>query len=561
MLDHLDSFAVLLDVLKKHANTTPDQPACVFQPRGKDTAQTLTYEQLSEQIAERSQLLLSLGYEGKVLALLYPTGLDFVVNFLACLNAGVIAVPLNVTRNAKQLERTISILEDANVQAILTTEAAKEQLATQLDELVLSVNEFVWLTEGIENQNSHKDLPHVSSDSVAFIQYTSGSTSKPKGVMVSHGNIIDNMKAIQKACGCKPGVVIGGWLPQFHDMGLIGHMLQPLYMGGTYVFMPPLNFIQRPSRWLRLISDYKIHCSASPNFGFEHCINLISDREDLSDIDLSHWKVAINGSEPVSAETMRVFASKFAALGFSQQAFTPCYGMAETTLMVSGGPMMTGISALVVDKDDFEKGIISEQSEGVELVCCGEISAGYTVKIVEPETRIECKENQIGEIWCHGPSVAKGYLNNLVKTISDFKATLSVEDGKDYLRTGDLGYVKQNRIYIVGRIKEMLIIRGRNVFPYDLERSCNRYEYANGGNGTSVFTYQDQAQSKLAALVEINKRFLGQIDEATLIRDIQQIVFDEHEITFDQVKIVAPGTIPKTTSGKVKRTACAHLLV
>lgn len=560
MQKQLINTTLFMDAIRNYGETQPDHLACVFQPRAIDTAQQLSYQQLYQQIEARSQLMVSLGYHNKVVALLYPSGLDFVINFLACLNSGVIAVPLNVTRNAKQLERTIDIIEDANVCAILTTAETKTQLCDQLQEIVDGrKHNFAWLTEQNEAALSQK-LPVVKASDIAFIQYTSGSTSSPKGVMISHTNIVDNMKAIETSCGLQKGVVLGGWLPQFHDMGLIGHMLSPLYLGGTYIFMPPMNFIQRPSRWLQLISHYRIFCSAAPNFGYEHCVKLISDKEDLSGLDLSCWKVALNGSEPVSAKTMAAFAQKFAPYGFNAQSFFPSYGMAETTLLVSGGPLQSGVSVLHLDKDSLSKGQVTQAQVGVDIVCCGEISAHFTLKIVDPDTLQECSKNQVGEIWLKGDSVAQGYLNNPVRSKTDFQATLASDNAKQYFRTGDLGFVVDNQLYVTGRIKEVLIIRGRNLYPYDIERTCNSYPYANGGNGSSVFTYQCGTETKLGAIVEINKRFLATIDEQVMAQDINALVFSHHEISFDKLLVTRPGTIPKTTSGKVKRAACATLI-
>jgi acyl-CoA synthetase (AMP-forming)/AMP-acid ligase II len=558
-----DKYSLLLDAIKAHVDTQPDHTACVFQTRGIETAQILTYRELYSAIYDRAQMLLSLGYQHKSLALLYPSGLDFVVNFLACLLAGVVAVPLNVSRNARQFERTIGIIQDANVQAILTTQDTKILLSEQLTQIDSSNSfDLTWITELVSINNA-LPLPTLQPEDIAFIQYTSGSTSVPKGVIVSHGNIIDNMEAIKSACDHKKGVIVGGWLPQFHDMGLVGHMLHPLYMAGTYIFMPPMNFIQRPSRWLRLISHYRISCSASPNFGYEHCLNLVNDKEDLFELDLSCWKTALNGSEPVRAETMAAFSEKFSQYGFNPQSFFPTYGMAETTLLVSGGPTQTGVSSLTLNKDSFSQGIITEQPAevaGVSVVNCGRIAADFIVRIVNPNTRMLCSDDEVGEIWIASKSVAKGYLNNPEKTKSDFEAQLIPADGQHYLRTGDLGFVRSNMLYVTGRIKELLIIRGRNIYPYDIEHTCNSYLHASGGNGASVFTYLQGEQVKLAAVVEIKKRILATANQQELVNDLKALVTEQHEISIDKLLVVKPGTIPKTTSGKVKRSACVELI-
>ncbi|NQY49326.1 MAG: fatty acyl-AMP ligase [Colwellia sp.] len=556
----INHYPLFMDTVYGHMQSQPMHTACVFQSRGIETAVHLSYQALNVKVSERTQLLLTLGYQGKSVALIYPSGLDFIVNFLACLSAGVIAVPLNVTRNAQQFERTINIFEDAKIQTILTTKDTQKNLIQQLSDIpTLSQPSFVWIDE-LQTTLSTSALPKIQPDHIAFIQYTSGSTSSPKGVMVSHENIVDNMKAIQNGCGHKQGLIAGGWLPQFHDMGLIGHMLHPIYMGGTYVFMPPMNFIQRPRRWLELISHYKIFCSASPNFGYEHCVKLISDKEDLSHIDLSCWKVALNGSEPVNADTMADFSKKFAQCGFNPQSFFPSYGMAEATLFISGGPKSSGVDVITLDKKLFAQGKIKQSKIGLEIVNCGAISPRFQIKIVDPVSLHECSCDQTGEIWISGKSVAQGYINNPEKTASDFNARIIPSDDYRYLRTGDMGFIHQGMLFVTGRIKELLIIRGRNHYPYDIERTCNNYEHSAGGSGAAVFTFEHNQQTKLAAIVEIKKVSLRDLEKNQLKSDIHELVSKHHEITFDKLMLVRPGVIPKTTSGKIKRSACNALL-
>lgn len=547
-----------------YAKTRADHPACVFQPRDIDTAESLSYGELYQKVEQRARYLIAKGYQNQSLALLFPAGLDFVVNFIACMAAGAVAVPLNLSRNAQQLERTICVIDDADVKAILTVGETQQVLESQLLEIpALAERQFVWLNEQSvldEHQAEQIELPQLDMQQLAFIQYTSGSTSAPKGVLVNHLNVVDNQEAIRVGCGHVLGSNVGGWLPQFHDMGLIGHLMQPLYMGGTYVFLPPMNFIQRPSRWLKLISHYKIETSASPNFGYEHCVKLISDREDLSMLDLSCWKAALNGSEPVSADTMRRFCEKFAQYGFDPKAFFPCYGMAETTLFVSGGPRNTGMQVMTVDKDMFEQGVIETDEKGLEIVNCGQLSGHFQAKIVNPVTCDECPPNGIGEIWLNGPSVAQGYFNNEEKTEQDFRAQLQTPDGKHYLRTGDLGFIAGGDLYVTGRIKELLIVKGRNIYPYDIERTCNNYQYAAGNSGAAVFTYQDKGETKLGAVVEIKRKFLRDLDEQELVGDLRALIVAQHEVNVDKLMVVLPGVIPKTTSGKLKRNACHTLL-
>ncbi len=554
------SHKLFYDVVFSHAKHKGDALACIFQTHGVETAKKLNYRELNELVLQRAQLLLHRGYMGQPVALLFSNGLDFVVNFLACLASGVIAVPLNLSRNAQQMERTVAILDDAGVETILTTAAAKIQLEQQLQEIPeLSERSWTWIDEH-QLEPTDITLPVISPEQLALIQYTSGSTSAPKGVMVSHGNIVENQKAIQEAYNHQEGLIAGGWLPQFHDMGLIGHMLQPLFLGGTYVFMPPMNFVQRPRRWLELISHYRIHTSASPNFGYKHCVKCIKDREDISHLDLSCWQVALNGSEPIDIDTMKSFSAKFQRYGFEPKAFSPCYGLAETTLFVSGGPRNTGAQTLTLDKEAFESGRVKETEKGKNIVNCGLISSHLKVRIVDPESMEVCKQGEIGEIWVSGSSVTQGYWKNTQKTQECFHAQLRHPDGKYYFRTGDMGFIHKGMLFMTGRIKEILIVHGRNLYPYDIECTCNNYHYAAGNNGASVFNIDKGGESKLAAIVEIKRKAFDQCDCNTMKNDLQESVMNIHNVVFDELILVKPGTIPKTTSGKIKRTACRDLI-
>lgn len=551
---------LLCDAIFSHARRQSESLACIFQPYGVETANKLTYRELHELVFQRVQLLIHRGYMGQPIALLFPNGLDFVVNFLACLASGAIAIPLNLSRNAQQMERTVAILDDAGVETILTTATARIHLEQQLHEIPqLSGRSWIWIDE-YQSGPTDITLPVLSPNQLAFIQYTSGSTSLPKGVMVSHSNIVDNQKAIQEAYNYQEGLIAGGWLPQFHDMGLIGQMLQPLFLGGTYIFMPPMNFVQRPLRWLELISHYRLHSSASPNFGYKHCVKYIKDSANFSHLDLSCWKVALNGSEPIDLDTMEAFSAKFQQYGFDSKAFSPCYGLAESTLFVSGSARGTGAQTLTLDEEVFERGQVKEADRGKTLVSCGLISSHLKVRIVDPDSTEVCEQREIGEIWVSGPSVGQGYWKKVEKTEECFHAQLKHPDGEYYLRTGDMGFIHEGMLFVTGRIKEMLIIRGRNLYPYDIEHTCNSYQDASGNNGASVFTIDADCESKLAAVVEIQRKPFNERDHSELIKELQEAVMARHNIVFDHLVLVKPGTIPKTSSGKIKRAACRNLI-
>lgn len=552
-------FLPYINVVLAFADSQPDACACTFQKQGLDTAVSLTYLELKEKVVERAAVLTEHNLGGKNAALVYPTSIDFVVNFLACLLAGVVAVPLNLSRNRQQLMRTLIVLKDADVAAILTLEDTAEFISGVTDEIEPE-NKWLWLNEHSKKRNKGlTEFPATEPHQLAFIQYTSGSTSQPKGVMVSQSNIVDNQEAIKKACGHKQGLIAGGWLPQFHDMGLIGHMLQPLFLGGHYVFMPPLNFIQRPRRWLELISHYRIASSASPNFGYEHCVKFITDREDLSGIDLSCWTVALNGSEPVNAETMELFSDRFEANGFDEKSFFPCFGMAETTLFVSGGPVNTGVTCDELGSSQLERGRLSRNSDGrkVNVVCCGMISPHFSVRIVNPATGVKCREDEVGEIWLGGPSIAQGYWGDEEKSKEVFSA-VPIGDDRQYMRTGDMGYVCDGSLFVTGRIKEMLIIRGRNIYPYDLERACNSHPKSSGT--AAIVVVSEDNNTHLQALVELKKSALLKDDLSEISHEIKELIAEAFEVTLQKVHLLKPGTIPKTTSGKIKRTSCNALI-
>ncbi|MFT7681749.1 MAG: acyl-CoA synthetase (AMP-forming)/AMP-acid ligase II [Moritella dasanensis] len=553
----LTEFNSFTSLILKYADTQPTHLACAFVD--KKNKVELTYQELAEKVKCRASLLLEHDLVGQPVALIFPAGIEFVVDFIACLYAGVIAVPLNLARNEKMFERTSDVIVDAGIKAILTTANSSSFLTSSVAGISTDVKELIWLDETNIAKTQRRPLHQVKSDDLAFIQYTSGSTSKPKGVMVSQGNIIANQKAIKEACNHDMGCILGGWLPQFHDMGLVGHLIHPLYLGGTYVTMPAINFVQNPRAWLELISDYKINTSASPNFGFEHCTKFIADTDDLSDINLSSWNVAINGAEPINHKTMQLFSDKFAKCGFDAQSFFPSFGMAETTLFVSGGRFKTGMLVQQLDKASFELGRVNfEVADNIKhIVSCGHISPYFKVDIVDPETTLACAENKIGEIWIRGDSVAQGYWNNTEKTKDDFSAQILGGDGVNCLRTGDMGFIYNNELYVTGRIKEMIIIRGRNIYPYDIEHTCNLDIRASGK--TAVVAIDKHGVEAIGAIVEVKAETLMSIDEKIMEQDIKLAVMETHNISIDELKLVKSGSIPRTTSGKLRRGSAKAL--
>lgn len=418
-----------------------------------------------------------------------------------------------------------------------------------------------------EDDGTDPDLwtpPQVRGTDVAFLQYSSGSTSEPKGVMVTHTNLAANQEAIRSAMKTPQGVVAGSWLPLYHDMGLIGMTLQPLWVGGTSVQMSPISFIKQPGRWLRMIHDYRVEGTASPNFGYELCVRRVSE-EQSAGLDLSSLRVALNGAEPVRADTLRAFVRRFAGNGLRAEAVLPCYGLAENTLLVSGNDpesphLELAVDAQALEQDELRPARTDRLSR--TLVSCGR-PKDTEVLIVDPMTLRVLPGGQVGEIWLRGPSVAAGYWNRSELTADTFRAVTA--DGRaDYLRTGDLGALRDEELYVTGRIKEMLIQHGRNLYPQDIEQAVQESGDAFRRGGGAVFSVTDEASERAHMVVVQELRAWATSDEEALARlaaSVQALLSRQFQLPAVSVVLVRPGVIRKTTSGKTQRTLMRRLFL
>ncbi|RMH26274.1 MAG: fatty acyl-AMP ligase, partial [Planctomycetota bacterium] len=462
----------LIDVLWRRASSQGEEEAYVFLADGEEVGERLTYGELGSRVRGVAEALSALSGAGERALLLYPPGLEFAVGFLACLASGVVAVPAYPPASRRHLPRLASMVEDARPALVLSSSSLGSKLHRSLSALP-SLGGARWLlTDEIGGSPGWSGRRPSRSD-LAFLQYTSGSTSSPKGVMVSHGNLLANEALIQRAFGLDGSAVVVGWLPLYHDMGLIGNLLQPLYLGGRCVLMSPVSFLQRPVRWLRAISRFGGTVSGGPNFAYELCVRKVGE-EDRSGLDLSSWRLAFSGAEPVRAATLDRFASAFSGCGFRYRSFYPCYGLAESTLMVSGGdaespPVVVEVEASALARDEVREAAGS----GRALVGCGRAGSGLEVAIVDASTGVRLGEDRVGEIWVSGSSVAQGYWRRASATARDFGARPAGEgDSVRYLRTGDLGFVRGGELFVTGRLKDLIIIRGRNHYPQDLEASA-----------------------------------------------------------------------------------------
>ncbi|HEX3128033.1 MAG TPA: AMP-binding protein, partial [Thermoanaerobaculia bacterium] len=494
--------------------------------------------------------------------LLHPPGLGFAAAFLGCLYAGVVAVPVFPPHPRRTHPRLVSIARDASPRLLLTTTALLprvEGLAGRIPGLAATAR--VVATDAVEPERSAawKD-PEAGEETLAFLQYTSGSTSTPRGVLVTHGNLLHNEEMIRQAFGHSDSTLVLSWLPLYHDMGLIGGLLQPLYAGARCILMSPMAFLQRPARWLEAISRYRATSSGGPNFAYELCARKVGE-EVRARLDLSSWTVAFNGSEPVRAETLERFSESFGPCGFRHEAHFPCYGLAEATLFVTGGAVQRPPSVLTVDPGELERARVAEPAGGPgrKLVGCGSPRLGQEVLVVEPETRTPLPEGRVGEIWIGGPSVAGGYWNRPEESAEVFFARLATreDDGRTFLRTGDLGFLQDGELFVTGRLKDLLIVRGRNVYPQDLELTAERSHPALRPGCGAAFAVEVEGEERIVLVHEVQRRVV--IDSDRLVEAVRRAVAEEHEVDLHEVVLLREETLPKTPSGKVQRHACREL--
>jgi acyl-CoA synthetase (AMP-forming)/AMP-acid ligase II len=410
--------------------------------------------------------------------------------------------------------------------------------------------------------DQHRQARIPGPDDIAFLQYTSGSSSDPKGVMVSHGNLIENLEMIRGTLDNTAQSTYASWVPLYHDMGLILNVLQSLYIGAACVLLAPVTFIQRPLRWLRAIHQYRAEVAGGPNFAFDLCVQRFR-ADQAKDLDLSCWKLAFNGAEPVRADTIERFTTTFRPYGFDPRAVNPLYGMAEATLLISGAPRGSGPIIRTVSRNAFQRHQVApaaSEDDGHRVVGCGRNLTGQRIAIVDPETRRRLGADQIGEVWVGGPHICKGYWRNPEATTSTFQARIEGED-EPWLRTGDLGFMDEaGELFITGRIKDIIIVRGINYYPQDIENTVYESHPAlrrNCGAAFSVLTGDNQ--EKVVLVQEVERTHRRDIEIEEIVACIREAVANEHEIALDSIVLIRPGSIPKTTSGKIQRSAARRM--
>jgi acyl-CoA synthetase (AMP-forming)/AMP-acid ligase II len=539
----------LVDILVERAALQPDKLAFTFVGEGTDGpegALTLTYRELFEQAAGFAALLQAHGLAGERVLLVFKSNAWFVISFFACLMAGAIAVPTAPPRREQMAQRLHTIAGNAGARAGIPDSDEVMQTA-----IGLGHDDVHWFDVRQLSQNNALRAraadwrpPLLSGDSLAFLQYTSGSTGDPKGVMVSHGNLMANSRHIAEAFGHGPDSSVLVSLPLYHDMGLIGGIVQPLYVGVPVHVMTPAQFVHKPQRWLQMISQLRISSSGGPNFMYDLAAQAVQP-EHLEGIDLSSWRAAFCGAEPIRASTIESFTRKFAPYGFREGAFYPCYGMAEATLFVTGHKLGT---VPCVD---------TKAVGGLPVVGCGQPHQDTRVEIVDPTTRRPLPDGQEGEIWVSGPSVAQGYWKNPQATALTFKARLSGSSEGPFLRTGDLGFRKEDNLFVTGRLKDLIILRGRNFAPQDLEVEGEGSHPGLQAGGGAAFTLTEGDQERLILAFELKREWRRRTDEWPVVEAaVRAAIARNYQVRVDDVVLLAPGVLPRTSSGKVRRAQC-----
>ncbi|REJ64500.1 MAG: aminotransferase class I/II-fold pyridoxal phosphate-dependent enzyme [Planctomycetota bacterium] len=548
----------LVHLLRHRATYQPDGRAFTYLRDGEIDELHTTYSELDQQARAIGAWLEAMGLEGERALLIYPAGMEFVAAFFGCLYAGVTAVPINPPRRNAKISRVEAIVDDAEARVALTTEEVLDRMHGVIVEST-KLKQLTWQATDVVGAGMAEDwkMPDVTADTLAFLQYTSGSTGTPKGVMLTQNNLMHNSALINLVFEHTRSGTGVFWLPNYHDMGLIGGILQPLYVGRPNVLMSPMAFLQKPFRWLKAITNYRGTTSGGPNFAYELCIEKITE-EQMQELDLSCWQVAFNGAEPVRAETIDAFTEKFAACGFRREAFFPCYGMAEATLMVSGGyvPSLPVVRSYEIQALSEDRAVRSEEHSR-RLVGSGENLPDQEIVIADPETFCARPNRVVGEIWVRGPSIAKGYLKRPKESAETFGARLADTGEGPYLRTGDLGFLDDGELFVTGRLKDLIILRGKNYYPQDIEHTAAHSHPGLVVDACAAFATEEDGQQQLVIVQEVGRT--RHPDTAAITAAIRAAVAREHELVVAKIILIRTRSIPKTSSGKIQRRACREL--
>jgi len=550
----------LPEILQTRAQYTPDETAFIFLRDGDDDEERITYKELDHAAMGIAHRLVGLIIQGERALMLYPQGLEFIKALFGCFYAGIIAVPAYPPRKNRSLDRIRSMVVDSGASIILTT----EEIFTSSEKNFLDVGELKSLQWIITDESSSlavtdKNNYQARYDDIALLQYTSGSTGLPKGVMVAHSNIMRNCEFIRNSFGFSTASIGVSWLPSFHDMGLVGQIFQPVYTGFSSVYMSPVSFLQKPARWLRAFSKYRGTMGGAPNFAFDLCADNTT-AEEREGLDLTSIKTIYCGAEPIRRSTFDKFVSVYKDYGFRPEMLYPCYGMAETTLITTGPraasePVYLAISAAALEQHKVVTN--PDNPEDMKyLVGVGHPWLDMDVRIVNPKTLIQCGPKEVGEIWTAGTSVTKGYWNKEKETQENFFARIKDSNSGPFLRTGDLGFFFDGELFISGRLKDLIIIHGRNYYPQDIEYLAETSHPVLRSNASAAFSVDVEEEEKLVIVAEVERTAIRNLDTEAVCDAIRQRIAEELELEVYAIQLLRTASIFKTSSGKIQHKAC-----
>ncbi|MEC4985376.1 MAG: aminotransferase class I/II-fold pyridoxal phosphate-dependent enzyme [Oscillatoria sp. PMC 1068.18] len=534
----------IVELLRDRADEQPNKIAYTFLRDGETDSVSFTYQQLEERAKAIAADLQTHSHPGDRVLLLYPPGLEYCAAFFACLYGGLIAVPAYPPRRKRAPSRLNNICHNAQPTIALTD----QKTISNIKQPFSALSKLTWIvSDNIPNSlASQWQEPNLTAENIALLQYTSGSTGTPKGVAIAHQNLLSNLEIIYTHFGhnsASKGVI---WLPPYHDMGLIGGILQPIYGGFPVILMSPFAFLQKPIRWLQAITRYQATTSGSPNFAYDLCVQKVKP-EELEKLDLSSWEVAFNGAEKIYPDTLNRFSKTFSKCGFRYTAFYPCYGMAEATLFVTGGSKK---AEPIIHK------IADSTSSQQAIVGCGKVASDCQVMIVDPHSLIECESGQVGEIWIAGKSIAQGYWQQPEATKKSFFVQLANGSDRFFFRTGDLGFLLRGELFVTGRLTERIIIRGRNYYPQDFELTVEQCHSAIRPGHTAAFSVEFAGEERLVILSEINRTKRRSFDSEEVIKAIRKAISENYQLQVYAIALLQPETLPKTSSGKTQRYLC-----
>jgi acyl-CoA synthetase (AMP-forming)/AMP-acid ligase II len=561
-----DRLLTLGEVVQRRAEMQPHDAAYTFLSDGETEGRTVTYSELGHEIQSLAMTLRHWRIRRPLLV--YPPGLDFIISFFACIYAGITPIPAglaHVTRIGRSLARLGAVASDADADAVLSVGRVIDRTLADSDFAVRSprLSAMRWLaTDCIDNTSTEFcEFIGAPLDAPAFIQYTSGSTSTPKGVIVTHRNLLHNLNYCSDVEENDEETVSVSWLPHSHDMGLIEAILLPMFGGYRAYLMSPASFLRRPARWLEAITRFRATNSGGPNFAYDLCVEKISAVEQEA-LNLSTWRVAYNGSETIRKDTLLRFRHRFESSGFRWNAFYPVYGLAESTLLVASGQAADVPVFRDIDADSLKRGLVevpqTQSAKTATVVSSGRPASHTRIVIANPDTRVQCGPNEIGEIWISSPSVATGYWRRVNETEAAFHAYLRGTEDGPFLRTGDLGFLDEGHLFITGRIKDVINIRGFKHYPQDIEHTVRQSHTTLCTNSCAAFAVERDGVEQLAVVVEITPKLSQRFEDwaERAIIAIQHAVTEHHGVQIQSLALAPFGSIPKTTSGKLQRQLC-----